>query len=72
MDKKPRVEFGELFPAMSKEGINILERLLRFSLYKRMTICECLNRPYFKDVHKQDHEKVASNMLNLDLILKKT
>lgn len=66
MEKKPKVDFATLFKATSKEGINLLERLLAFSPYNRLTITECLNHPYFKDVRKKENEGVASSRAMLE------
>eukprot|EP00826_Nyctotherus_ovalis_P065623 TRINITY_DN9650_c0_g1_i11.p1 TRINITY_DN9650_c0_g1~~TRINITY_DN9650_c0_g1_i11.p1 ORF type:complete len:435 (-),score=153.94 TRINITY_DN9650_c0_g1_i11:95-1399(-) len=66
METKPKVNFAMLLPATNKEGVDMLEKMLCFSPYNRLTINECLNHPYFKDVHKKDHEIVASGHVVLE------
>ena len=49
MKARPKKEFNSIFPESSKEAINLLERMLTFSPYSRITIDECLRHPYFKE-----------------------
>jgi len=55
--RKPKKGLKDRFPGTSKDGIDLMKRLLNFDFRKRITAEEALKHPYFKDVRDVDAEK---------------
>ena len=53
-DKKP---FIEVFPRVSQEGLELMEKMLSFNPSDRPTAGECLGNEYFKDVREHLEEQ---------------
>ncbi len=59
MDKKPKADFSKLYPAITKDAMDLLEKMLAFNPYSRITIDECLAHPYLAGVRKKEREVIA-------------
>lgn len=66
MEPKPKIDISNIYPATAKEAIDIMERMLTFSPYKRLTMNECLSHPYFKDVRKKEKEIISTEHMVLE------
>jgi len=55
----PRKNFAEIYPAATKEAIDLLDKMLVFSPYKRITVDQCLDHPFFADIRKKETELSA-------------
>ncbi len=62
---RPRVDFRELYPAASKEAIDLINKMLLFNPYYRITVDEVLAHPYFESVRDKAKEVVASQQIVL-------
>ena len=49
---RPKIDFNTLYPAAGKEAIDLLNRILVFNPYFRISVEEALNHPFFKLVKK--------------------
>uniref|UniRef100_A0A0K6S6B6 Protein kinase domain-containing protein n=1 Tax=Chromera velia CCMP2878 TaxID=1169474 RepID=A0A0K6S6B6_9ALVE len=56
-DKRDGQNLSARCPGTSKEGVELLQRMLAFVPSKRMTVEEALAHPYLKDVKKTAEEK---------------
>ena len=57
--KYARISFKETYPATEENGIKLLEKMLQFNPYKRITVKEALRHPYFKEVRQRELEVVG-------------
>lgn len=63
---KKRVNFAELYPAATKEGLDILHKMLVFNPFKRITIDEAINHPFLSKVRDKTREVSAGGPIILD------
>lgn len=56
-----RIDFVKKYPGASPEGIDLINRMLQFNPYFRITIDEALNHPFFTKV-KKPHKEVLSDV----------
>ena len=54
-------DFSRVFPGASPEAIDLLDRMLQFSPENRPTAKECLEHPFFAELHDESSEPVAEN-----------
>ncbi len=64
-EKHDRKSFSELLPHAPAKAIELLERMLTFNPYYRITAKEALRHEYFADVRKKEQEKEATEPLSL-------
>lgn len=55
----PRKNFAETYPSATTEAVNLLDLMLCFNPYKRLTVEQCLEHPFFSDIRKPDLEVSA-------------
>jgi serine/threonine protein kinase len=63
---KPRIELANLYPGAGDDGIDLLNRMLNFNPYFRITIEECLEHPFFKKVRKPAKEVAVEKEIQID------
>lgn len=56
LPKKTKSDVSKKFPGISREGLDLLQKLLDFDYRKRLTSEQALQHPYFNDVRDQDAE----------------
>jgi len=54
--KKNKTDYNKLYPACGKEATDILEKMLAFNPYNRITVDKALEHPYFTSVRKKEKE----------------
>jgi len=65
--KVEKYNWDEIIPNASKEAKDLLDRFLKFSPDKRITIEEALNHPYFSDIKiDESEEEVVEPILPFD------
>ena len=52
----PRKNFAETYPSATPEAVDLLDSMLIFNPYKRLTVDQCLNHPFFADIRKKELE----------------
>eukprot|EP00906_Rhabdomonas_costata_P001631 RCo002664 len=57
--KRERRNFCKIFPAASDNAIDLLERMLQFNPFSRVTVLEALEHPYFAQMHDPADEPGA-------------
>ena len=57
LHKKDKTDLKKIFPGSSEESLDLLEKMLMFNPYKRITVEECLNHPFFKNIRNKNLEK---------------
>ncbi len=62
---RPRVDFRELYPAASKEAIDLINKMLLFNPYFRITVAEVLAHPFFEGVRDKAKEITTSEPIIL-------
>jgi len=65
MPEIPRKNFAETYPLAALEAINLLDQMLCFNPYKRLTVEQCLEHPFFADIRKPELEVSAPEELLL-------
>lgn len=63
---RPRIDFSTLYPAAGEEAIDLLNRILVFNPYFRISVDEALNHPFFRLVKKLEKEIIASNQIIIE------
>lgn len=56
-----RIEFAKKYPGASPEGVDLINRMLQFNPYFRITIEDALNHPFFTKV-KKPHKEILSDV----------
>ena len=59
LPKNKKIGFNQIFPKGNPLAIDLLEKMLCFNPKNRITIEECLNHPYFKEVRDKNLEITA-------------
>jgi len=62
----PRLEMKEKYPGASPEAVDLLEKMLQFNPYFRVSVDEALEHPFFTRVRKPHKEQVANVQIALD------
>lgn len=63
---RPRIDFSTLYPAAGEEAIDLLNKILVFNPYFRISVDEALNHPFFRLVKKLEKEIIASNQIIIE------
>lgn len=53
---RPKSDLNKLYPGAGDEAIDLLNRILVFNPYFRLSVEEALNHPFFKKVRKNEKE----------------
>ena len=61
-----RVNMAAKYPGTSPEGIDLLNSMLQFNPYFRVSVDEALNHPFFTRVRKPAKERESSEQIVLD------
>lgn len=64
-EKQERKPWSELFPGANADALDLLEQLLTFNPYYRITAKEALRHKYFETVRKKEQEKQATSFITL-------
>jgi len=64
--KRPRKDLTELYPASGPEAIDLLNKILVFNPYYRLSLEECLKHPFFTKVRKPEKETFDTEKINLE------
>lgn len=66
LKKKNKVDLKKKFPGSSDEALDLLEKMLLFNPKKRITVNQCLEHPYFKDIRDPKKEEEAEFNLEFE------
>ena len=66
LKKKNKIDLKKKFPGSSDDALDLLEKMLLFNPNKRITVNECLEHPYFKDVRDPSKEEEADFHLEFE------
>lgn len=61
-----RIDFAKKYPGASPEAVDLLNRMLQFNPYFRITIEEALAHPFFTKVKKPHKEVLSDVKISLD------
>jgi serine/threonine protein kinase len=61
-----KLDYQSRFPFASKEAIDLLDKLLAFNPFFRISVDEALRHEFFKDVHDPSLEVVSSEEIDLE------
>ena len=66
--KIPRADFQEKFKGIPKSGIDLLDKLLQFNPFFRLTLDEAIAHPFFKRVRKMNKvtDKIRGTKIDID------
>ena len=56
LPKMSKISWTQLYPKASPVAIDLLEKLLKFDPYQRITVEEALAHPYLESYHDPDDE----------------
>jgi len=59
VSKKSEKQFGKLFSQANPLALDLLEKMLVFNPYKRLSVEGCLAHPYFRELHLPQAESVC-------------
>jgi len=62
---RARVDFSELYPAAGKDAIDLMNKMLVFNPYFRITVDEVLAHPFFESIRDPDKEILAKKPVEL-------
>lgn len=62
---RPRVDFGEIYPAAGRDAVDLINKMLLFNPYFRITVEEVLGHPYFKSIRDPAKEMLATDSIEL-------
>jgi mitogen-activated protein kinase 1/3 len=62
---RARVDFSEIYPGAGKDAIDLINKMLLFNPYFRITVDEVLAHPFFKGVRDLSKEILAKNSVEL-------
>lgn len=65
MPEIPRKNFAETYPSATPEAVDLLDLMLCFNPYKRLTVEQCLDHAFFADIRKPELELSAPCELSL-------
>lgn len=52
---RPTLNFRERFPRISDLGLNLLQMMLQFNPFIRLTVDQCLSHPYFDSIRDLEY-----------------
>ena len=61
-----RENLGQKYPGAGKEAIDLLNKMLQFNPYFRITIDEALDHPMFSKIRKQEKEVKSQTKINIE------
>jgi mitogen-activated protein kinase 1/3 len=64
--KKPRSDLSVLYPGAGDDALDLLNRMLVFNPYFRISVDEALTHPFFKKVRKPEKEVVAERDIQIE------
>jgi len=64
--KRERTDLSTLYPGAGEEAIDLLNKILVFNPYFRISVDECLDHPFFKKVRKPEKELTAKEIIKFD------
>ena len=64
--KKKKINFQSKFPGSSVESLDLLQKMLIFDPNKRITVNECLEHPFFKNIRDPNKEEEAAFNLEFE------
>ena len=59
LPKRSKQAWEKVLPGYSTETYDLLSKMLTFNPDERLTVEECLNHPFFKDIHNKSQEPLA-------------
>ena len=66
LKKKNKIDLKKKFPGSTPDALDLLEKMLLFNPNKRITVNQCLEHPYFKDVRDPSKEEEADFHLEFE------
>ena len=64
--KTPRLDLNGLYPGAGPDAIDLLNRILVFNPYFRLSVDEALTHPFFKKVKKAEKETTAAHEIQIE------
>jgi len=61
---KPRVSVKSFFKYENEKAIDLLDKMLKYDPDERITAKDCLEHPYFEDVHDPDDVPVFEGSID--------
>lgn len=61
-----RIDMQAKYPGCNAEGVDLLNRMLQFNPYFRISVDEALNHPFFTRVRKPHKERESDISITLD------
>lgn len=58
--RKTPVDYTKIFPGISEQAANLLQKMLIFDPEKRITVEQALKHPYLADYHLEEDEPTRS------------
>lgn len=59
--RKPRADLSAMYPGAGLDALDLLNKMLVFNPYFRVSVDEALNHPFFRKVKKVEKEVVADS-----------
>jgi len=56
---RKKKDLTELYPAAGEDALDLLNRILQFNPFFRISVEECLSHKFFKDMRKREREQVS-------------
>lgn len=56
LPKRPKQDLSTIYPKASPLAIDLLTKMLQFNPDRRLKIKDCLEHPYFEDLHNPEEE----------------
>jgi len=66
LPKQVKKDFSVIYPGSDKKALDLLDKMLQFNPYKRLTVGQCLEHPYFADIRKKEKEVCDTKKIILE------
>jgi mitogen-activated protein kinase 1/3 len=63
---RPKSDLNKMYPGAGDEAIDLLNRILVFNPYFRLSVDEALDHPFFKKVKKAEKEVRSEKEINIE------
>lgn len=63
---RPKIDLHKIYPGAGDEAIDLLNRILVFNPYFRLSVDEALNHPFFKKIKKAEKEVSADHEVQIE------
>ena len=61
-----RVDLNTIYPGAGEEAIDLLHKILVLNPYFRISLDDCMEHPFFKNIRKDEKEQISNHSIEFD------